>query len=242
MKTKKNIVNVKQHTQASNKGRLFIVKQHNRKNVASKIKQFSIQAIKDSYALAKQYKDKPIDKNKLEDFKKNLKLKTIKFAVSDLKVGKKDAVKHANIIHSHISRITDSVFNNKRLNISFNDNVIKKAKHVTPTLKLEKSKFLFGYNGNGNVADKAINSKKINEGDVFYNQNISADKSWGDTMKRKGLKIVQVGKTANDGSKTQVRYFKPENGKMTSKLLNVKKDGLIKVLKGDIQNEFTRIK
>lgn len=98
--------------------------------------------------------------------------------------------------------------------------------------KLVKSKWRYGYfSGNYLISEKIKNHNDVSLGDVYYNQNITNDKNWGETIKRKGLRVIQI--AGDYGSDVFVRFFIYKNG--NRKILNKKitKKKLFEYIKGD---------
>ena len=200
---------VRSHLKKNKSGKISIVKEFERKDKVSLIKNF--------------FKNN----NKIKDNKGNiskLKTKTIKFVIKDL--GIKDPVK----IKKLSTMIYEKINGTSHLD---NQEILKPKEEIESRYKY--------YFGQGSIDHLINSSKDIREGDTFYNQKIKYNEPWKETIKRKNIKIMQIGKllTQEDhNSKFLVKTMEPiENGKklkIKTQLLDNK--SVYKILKNNTEN------
>ena len=76
---------------------------------------------------------------------------------------------------------------------------------------------LFCYYGNGEI----INNSDIGKGFVYYNQNISSDVNWSETLNRNGLKIIQINRDGFSDSKG--KFYNISVNTVSNRKLDIKK-------------------
>lgn len=238
----KTTSNVKAHTKKTKSGKLALVKQHQRvNNTIKKFKKLKVDAMKRALTEARKYSGKKASTEVVEEFHRQLKTDIIKLIAKEMKYAKGDPQlrRKAQILFDNASRVTGKIFNNKRLGIKWTGGNVKKMKTVTKEIKqkpkVTSSKFAFGYFGTGDPIDNSgIPEKLLFEGYTFYNQNIQGDKNWQQTLKRKDLKILQLGKSAVSGNKKfDVTIMMPVKGKLKVKNLGFKESSeIVKIIKG----------
>lgn len=250
---------VKTHTRKTKTGKVVTVKQHQVKNKPTNFKpqllKIKTSSIKRAETFGKNFKGRPFTSQIKSKYFLNEKIRIIKEVSTLYKDKDKDFIKkESNKIWDGLKLKHERLFDKYDIKMVApkKKKVVKKAveKKVVDTplgkgiakkipkkkkvvkKKLTKSNYKFGYFGSGDVVDNTI--KRINDlrkGDVLYNQNTSGDKNWGETLKRKGLKILKI-KSVESGN-VGFELWTPDKGKLTAKEFNMKNTKIINFIKGD---------
>ncbi|MEM4260406.1 MAG: hypothetical protein QXG00_04175 [Candidatus Woesearchaeota archaeon] len=212
------IVKVKSHLKKTKKGKLSLVREHQRKKINGAIKKFKV--IKQSY-IDKVKNSSPKDREKLLQ---NLKVDIVKMLAKDFGVKDKNKLKSkANILYTNVVKNLQNNVDKKNVKLKEED-----------SSKSKKSKFAFGFFASGEDISTITNnpSKLLYEGYTFYNQDISKDKNWGQTLKRKDLKILRLGKQDISSDKAfDVYLMSNVNGKIKTKFIpKMKVEKIIKII------------
>lgn len=171
------------------------VKQHISKSKKGKI--FNVKDYQKNSPFNKKILSEANNINNIDEFKKDIKLRIAKFEI------KRFRNKNKSIDPSKIKT-----------------KVERRISYLYPELdklKNNKTKYKF-YFGNGKIDGVIKNVKNLNPGDIFYNQNISSDKKWKQTIERQNLKILKINKinTINNKQNINVSFFKVKNGKIVN--------------------------
>lgn len=210
-------VKVKRHNKVSKKtGKVFSVKEHSKSlSKIEKIKNFrrgqKVEAMK--FAVRNRNNSNP---DVFNSHSLKMKNDAIKFAIKDLHLKNNEDIK----------RISEKLFKPTSTEL---ENLSKKFNISRKTKEQEKTKFKYFFGNGGNI-DKLIRSKKsISEGDVFYNQKLNPQEVWKETLKRKDLEIIQVGKKSDSGYNVKIMH--PEKGKLKIKNKVYDEDKIFNFLK-----------
>jgi hypothetical protein len=220
MKTK-----VKFHTKKTKKG-LIIVKEHDRTNSSTKLQDFFDNEKKQTIDFYKQHKNQKVNESILAAHKQAQKQRTIDFTTKAFKLNTEHQ-KHKSVVDKiqiKLNKVNDKLFKPENI-IKNNNGRIKGIKTIKPN-KSKSTYKGFGYFGNGEAIDSMIkNEYSIKTNDRFYNQQIVEDKNWGETLKRKDLKIIMV----NGDDKFSILHI--DNGKMKTTNINGTKKDIFKIIK-----------
>lgn len=222
----KKEINVHSHSRKTKSGKLSLVKQYKRK-INQTIKDFKLlksDSIKSALNISKKYTGKQADSSIKDKFSNDLKLKVIKLLTVNLgtDISKESLKKKSQVLFDNVNSITDNIFNSKRLDV----------KWTNKTSHKEKSKYHFGYYGDGTAIDNRKLSEVMYEGTVLFNQNLN-NEPWKDSLKRKDLKSIQFQKESiHNRGYFPVSLYSVKNGKITLKQLGEKsKEQIIKIIR-----------
>jgi len=216
---------VKLHIKKTKKG-LIIVKEHDRTNSSTKLQSFFDNEKKQTVDFYKQHKNQKINESILAAHKRAQNQRTIDFTTKAFKLDR-DNPKHKSVVDKiqvKLNKVNDKLF--KPENVIKNNNGKIKGIKVLKGDRTKSEYKGFGYFGNGEAIDSMVkNEYSIKVNDRYYNQQIIDDKNWGETLKRKDLKVLMV----NGDDKFSILHI--NNGKMETENLSGNKKDMFKIIK-----------